>query len=379
MPSGPERDTHVSFYSPGVLAQYRESPDKYRYRSDYFEGSVTLTDAYYRQLSEADKDREWIDVKFGYRTLRNGEFCIAVFKYHLARKSPGHVSRWHPHCIEDRDWLDYERDERFSLWYKRYREGDWNVENGPAERLAEELKLINALTLDAIDCRIYDVSEEVEFTFPAAENSWKYEEAHVQLYRILIDGLSLSCISSLARRLGCPLEKGAKKKLRALKTALPQLKTNPPFEAPLNNVSELRGLASHRERQPAVPERAFEVFTGDLNDCLDAIRLLKTTLEGELGYVNGYTWIDDAGNFHTDAVHMVERLTLIDPDTIHYEITLEDPKAYTRPWTMSWPMLRETDPGFQLLEEACWEGERDLPKFRELGFRYYFGDTWRSR
>ena len=103
------------------------------------------------------------------------------------------------------------------------------------------------------------------------------------------------------------------------------------------------------------------------------------TLVIDVTNVNGYTWIDDAGNFHTDAVHMVERLTLIDPFTIHYEITLEDPKAYTRPWTMSWPMLRETDPGFQLLEEACWEGERDLPKFRELGFRYYFGDTWRSR
>ena len=103
------------------------------------------------------------------------------------------------------------------------------------------------------------------------------------------------------------------------------------------------------------------------------------TLVIDVTNVNGHTWIDDAGNFRTDAVHMVERLTLIDPDTIHYEITLEDPKAYTRPWTMSWPLLRETEPGFQLLEEACWEGERDLPRFRELGFTYYFGDTWRSR
>ena len=103
------------------------------------------------------------------------------------------------------------------------------------------------------------------------------------------------------------------------------------------------------------------------------------TLVIDVTNLNGYTWLDDAGNFHTDAVHMVERLTLIDPDTIHYQITLDDPQAYTRPWTMAWPMVRETDPEFQFYEEACWEGERDAPRFLELGFRYYFGDTWRSR
>ena len=43
------------------------------------------------------------------------------------------------------------------------------------------------------------------------------------------------------------------------------------------------------------------------------------TLVVDVTNVNGYTWIDDAGNFHTDAVRMVERLTLVDPDTIHYQ------------------------------------------------------------
>jgi len=94
---------------------------------------------------------------------------------------------------------------------------------------------------------------------------------------------------------------------------------------------------------------------------------------------NGYTWFDDSGNFHTDAAHVVERLTMIDPDTIHYEVRLEDAKAYTRPWTMAWAMVREKQAGFELLEEACWEGERALPVFRKSGYKYYFGDTWRSR
>lgn len=120
----------------------------------------------------------------------------------------------------------------------------------------------------------------------------------------------------------------------------------------------------------------------------DAIKLLNghsrgrwegNTLVIDVTNVNGHTWLDDSGNFYTDAVHLVERLTMIDPDTIHYDVTVEDPKTYTRPWKLVWALVREKEPGFQLLEEACWEGERDLGRIREAGYRYYFGETWRGR
>lgn len=108
-------------------------------------------------------------------------------------------------------------------------------------------------------------------------------------------------------------------------------------------------------------------------------RWVGYTLVIDVTNLNGYTWLDDSGNFYTDAAHLVERLTLIDPDTIHYEVTLEDPKVYTRPWKVVWALERVKEPGFELLEEACWEGERDLPRIREAGYRYYFGETWRER
>lgn len=105
----------------------------------------------------------------------------------------------------------------------------------------------------------------------------------------------------------------------------------------------------------------------------------RNTLVIDVTNLNGHTWLDDAGNFYTDAAHLVERLTMIDPDTIHYEVTIEDSKVYTRPWKVAWALVRQKEPGFQLLEEACWEGERDLPRIREAGYTPFFGETWRGR
>jgi hypothetical protein len=56
---------------------------------------------------------------------------------------------------------------------------------------------------------------------------------------------------------------------------------------------------------------------------------------------NDKTWFDMAGNFHSDALHLVERYTLTDADTIRYEVTIEDAKVFTRPWTIVMPLSRQ--------------------------------------
>jgi len=103
------------------------------------------------------------------------------------------------------------------------------------------------------------------------------------------------------------------------------------------------------------------------------------TLVIETTNLNGYTWLDDAGDFYTNTARLTERLTMFDADTIHYEVTIEDPTVYTRPWKVAWALIREKEAGFELIEEACREGERALGRIREQGARFYYGIPWRFR
>jgi hypothetical protein len=68
---------------------------------------------------------------------------------------------------------------------------------------------------------------------------------------------------------------------------------------------------------------------------------------------SGDTWFDRAGNFHSDALHLVERYTLTGRDHILYEVTIEDPKVFTRPWKMSMTLYRRQEPNVQILDYEC--------------------------
>jgi hypothetical protein len=67
---------------------------------------------------------------------------------------------------------------------------------------------------------------------------------------------------------------------------------------------------------------------------------------------NDKTWFDMAGNFHSEALRVVERYTLLDADTIQYEATITDPKVFTRPWKISTPLYRRKDMD-RILEYQC--------------------------
>ena len=79
------------------------------------------------------------------------------------------------------------------------------------------------------------------------------------------------------------------------------------------------------------------------------------TLVVDVTNFNGRNWFDRAGNFHTAALRLEERFTPISPDAIQYEVTIEDPNVFARPWRISMPIYRRLEPNIQLLEYRCIE------------------------
>ncbi|HTS60737.1 MAG TPA: hypothetical protein VMH28_01875 [Candidatus Acidoferrales bacterium] len=84
------------------------------------------------------------------------------------------------------------------------------------------------------------------------------------------------------------------------------------------------------------------------------------TLVVDVTGFNDQTWFDRAGNFHSDALHVVERYTRTSPDVISYEAMIEDPNVFTRPWKISMPLYRRQEKNAQLLDFKCVEFVEEL-------------------
>jgi hypothetical protein len=123
------------------------------------------------------------------------------------------------------------------------------------------------------------------------------------------------------------------------------------------------------------------------------------TLVVEVTSLNGLSWLDTTGQYFSENTKMTERWRLVDANTIDYEITIEDPTIYTRPWKMNFPKRRAgtgprpvatalpnaattnappvKDPhASEPWEVACYEGNKQVPgELRELGYKWFRGVT----
>jgi len=72
------------------------------------------------------------------------------------------------------------------------------------------------------------------------------------------------------------------------------------------------------------------------------------------------TWLDRAGNYHSSAMVVTERYTLIDEHVMQYEATIDDPETFTRPWTIRMPLYRRMEENARLLEFNCVEFAEEL-------------------
>ena len=84
------------------------------------------------------------------------------------------------------------------------------------------------------------------------------------------------------------------------------------------------------------------------------------TLVVEVTDLNGDTWFDRSGNYHSRALRVTERYTPITPYHIQYEATIDDPDVFTEPWTISLPLYRRMEEHARVLEYRCVEMVEEL-------------------
>jgi hypothetical protein len=88
------------------------------------------------------------------------------------------------------------------------------------------------------------------------------------------------------------------------------------------------------------------------------------TLVVDVTGFNDKTWLIGAGTFHSDALHVTERWTRADKDTMHYEAAMEDPKVLTKPWVFRTTIMLREDT--RLREYECEENNVDRARYEEL-------------
>ena len=122
------------------------------------------------------------------------------------------------------------------------------------------------------------------------------------------------------------------------------------------------------DERPPVGE-SIRLWNGDSRG-----RWEGNTLIIETTNQNAMPWMDQRGRFYTEEVQVLERLTLVETDTIHYQLTVDDPNVFTRPFTIAFAYRRDTVDGFELIAEACYENNGTLLDiYRTAGFTLYPG------
>ncbi len=171
-----------------VLCHYRASPDLYNLQEDDMGGSL-------KPIWDGSAPMpSWSQIRFGFRRLSDKRVCVAAFGPDVEKLTEKEKLIWRGHLIDNP--LFAKNDPAFDRWVKRNLEGSWEVEDGPNRRTEQLVKLIRALTRQALGVPLFRFDENPLIMYPVAENTDAYAKAHLELYRLLIDGLNTNALSS---------------------------------------------------------------------------------------------------------------------------------------------------------------------------------------
>lgn len=272
-------EKHLLYFDRSVLAQYRASPHLYSLKEDdmggVLETAETASDD--ETIDESLTDKPWVRVRFGFRRLANNCTCVAALLYDVQDLSEKDLFIWRGNMLDNPKFS--QDDLAFERWVKRYLEGSWEVEDGPRVQIDRLVKLIRALTIQTLGRPLFQFEENALINYPVTENADAYDKAHLELYRLIIDGLDKKTLVLLADKLKISLSDPTKT-LNSLKEILPR-DLMPIIHKPLkkcsNERSGIHGVPSELRSFPA-----FNTFHSDLIEIAMSLEELNNWLENSL-------------------------------------------------------------------------------------------------
>jgi hypothetical protein len=246
-------EKHLLYFDRSVFAQYRASPHLYSLKEDDMGGELETAETVsaYKTVDEKPTDKTWVQVRFGFRRLSNNCTCVAALRYDVENLPEKDLFIWRGNMLDNPRFL--QDDLAFERWVKRYLEGSWEIEDGPRVQIDRLVKLIRALTVQTLGRPIFRFEENTLINYPVTENVDAYDKAHLELYRLIIDGLDKETLGLLADKLKISLSNPTKT-LNSLKEILPR-DLIPIIHKPLKKCSkersDIHGVPSELRSFPA--------------------------------------------------------------------------------------------------------------------------------
>ncbi|HET6402954.1 MAG TPA: hypothetical protein VFH95_16355 [Candidatus Kapabacteria bacterium] len=246
-------DRLLVYFDRIVLCRYRSRPDLFSVVEDDMGGELSVVSAY---TDNAPAETAYFKVGFGFRELADGRVCVAAFGPDFQNVPESEMSAWHADHIASPTFASL--DPAFERWIQRNLYGNWNSEDGPLRKIEQELGLIQAMTRFEFGEPLFRDADNPALRYPVAENSEAYTLAQLELFRLVIDGLSLDVLVSLSTKLNVTLPTLKEGERRG---TMNTLKVILPIELHETVHEPLRACSIERNKLHGVqPAHAFAAF-----------------------------------------------------------------------------------------------------------------------
>lgn len=264
----------LAYFERPVLQRYTSQPNLFVVHENGVLGRIRPTEEYRRHKPAQDEAPSWPEqVRYGFRRLCNGQVCVAAFVPDLARLPDPERHYWFSFEIDNPTF--HPDDPIFEEFVSTTLVGGFTESEPILTRLADVLELVNCVT-DEMPA-LFAATSNPDLHFPLAENSKAYQDAHIQLHKLVIDGMREGALRKVAEEINVNLG-DAKGRLSILETLLPD-EIKPTVLRPLRDCSRVRQEV-HRVRTGEAQAGSFvERFEDDVEDVVEGLQALLSWLE----------------------------------------------------------------------------------------------------